>query len=373
MTGLFLIIYFHGIVRINMRPVIMCGGIGTKMWPLSRKKAPKHFLPLFDDKSLFELNYKTLLEMFSPEDIFIQTNQEQAKLAKEQAPDVPDRNFFVEPELRNHGPATGLMAAKLYAEDPNEPFITVQADVLRQPEPLWLETIEQVESLINQEQRLVTGGIRPEYAIMGVDYLIAESKPLKKGKLKIFEMKKWLGRDSKVGVEKYLENMAVFTHANHYAWTPELMLEAIKKHQPDWSGPLMEIANAVGTENEDEVIKQEYHKMPKGPVEEVTKYVLEQGYVFECPFQWADFGTWESLSNYFKLQQKPQYPKESVQIDSKNCFFRVPKDKFVASIGVENLVVVDSGDALLICNKNKSDKVKAVVNQLELKEKNKLL
>lgn len=356
-----------------MRPVIMCGGIGTKMWPLSRKKAPKHFLPLFEDKSLFQLNYETLKEKFPPAKIFIQTNQEQANLAKEQAPDIPKKNFFIEPELRNHGPATGLMATKLYAQDPDEPFILVQADVLRQPESLWLETIEEVENLIKQEKKLATGGIRPKYAIMGVDYLIAKPNPVKKGKLEIFKMEKWLGRDSKQGVEKYLENKAVFTHANHYAWTPKLMLEAFKEHKPDWYKPLMEIGKAIGTTKEKEVIKEEYHKMPEGPVEEVTQHVLEQGYVFECPFKWADFGTWESLSNFFRLQQRPQYPKESVQIGSKNCFFKVPKDKFVASIGVENLVVVDSGDALLICSKDKSGKVKEVVNHLQSEDKNNLL
>lgn len=356
-----------------MRPVIMCGGIGSKMWPMSRKKSPKHFLPLFEDKSLFQLNYETLKQKFPPDKIFIQTNQEQAGLAREQAPDIPEKNFFVEPELRNHGPATGLMATKLYAQNPDEPFILVQADVLRQPESLWLETIEEVENLIEQEKKLVTGGIRPEYAIMGVDYLIAKPNARKEGRLKIFKMEKWLGRNSKQGVEKYLENKAVFTHANHYAWTPKLMLEAFKKRKPEWYKPLMQIAKADGTSKEKKVMKKEYHKMPKGPVEEVTQYVLEEGYVFECPFKWADFGTWESLSNYFKLQQKPQYPKESVQIGSKNCFFKVPKNKFVASIGVENLVVVDSGDALLICSKDKSGKVKEVVNHLQSKEKNNLL
>ncbi len=356
-----------------MRPVIMCGGIGSKMWPMSRRRKPKHFLPLFEDESLFQLNYQTLREKFPAEKIFIQTNQEQANLAKKQAPEIPEENFFIEPELRNHGPATGLMAAKLYADDPDEPFINVQADVLREPKGLWLETIEQVEDLINKEKKLVTGGIRPEFAIMGVDYLIAKSDPKEKGNLEIFEMEKWLGRDSKEGVEKYLKKKAVFTHANHYAWTPKLMLEAFKEHKPEWHEPLTNIIDAVGTNKEKEVIEKQYHQMPKGPVEEVTKHVLEQGYVFECPFKWADFGTWESLSNYFKLQQEEQEPEESVQIESENCFFKIPKDKFVASIGVKDLVVVDSGDALLICKKDKTGRVKEVVNHLQEKEKDNLL
>ncbi len=357
-----------------MKPVIMCGGIGTKMWPMSRKKLPKHFVPLFEGKSLFQLNVKTLKEMFPPESIYIQTNQEQANLAKEQAPDIPDENIFIEPELRNHGPATGFMAAKLYKLDPNEPFITVQADVLRMPEENFLNTIEKVESIINQEKKLVTGGIRPEYAIMGVDYLIAKPKPIEKEGIKFFQMEKWLGRDSKQEVEKYLENKAVFTHANHYAWTPRLMLKAIERHQPAWHQPLMRIIQSLGTDNQEKIINQEYHKMLKGPIEIVTKHALGEGFVFEAPFKWIDFGTWESLTNYFQMNYSQKlFPKESVQIDSKNCFLKLPKGKFGATIGVEDLVIVDSGDALLVCHKDKTGEVGKVVDYLKDKEKNNLL
>jgi len=357
-----------------MKPVIMCGGIGTKMWPMSRKKLPKHFIPLFEGKSLFQLNVEALKEKFSPEGIYVQTNEEQSDLAQKQAPEIPKKNIFIEPELRNTGPATGFFAAKLFKIAPDEPFMLIQADLLRTPKEKFLKTIGEVEKLIKEEKRLVTGGEKPDFAVMGVDYLIVEPEPIEKNGINFYKMNKWLGRDSKEGIKKYLKDNAAFNHWNHNSWTPRLMLKAFKKYKPDWHGPLMKMIEAFGTEKENQVVKEEYHKMPKGPTEEVTSHVLEDAYIFEVPYECIDFGTWESLTNYFRMhQQEKLEPEESVQIDSKNCFLKLPKGKFGATIGVEDLVIVDSGDALLVCHKDKTGEVGKIVDHLKEKNKDNLL
>lgn len=116
-----------------MKPVIICGGIGSKMWPMSRSTMPKHFLPILNGKSLFQLNYETLRLKFEPRDIYIQTNALQAEIAKKQVEEIPEGNIFIEPEMRNQGPATGFAAAMLSKKYPDEPFMLVQADVLRRP------------------------------------------------------------------------------------------------------------------------------------------------------------------------------------------------------------------------------------------------
>ena len=101
-----------------MKPVIICGGWGTKMWPVSREHKPKHFINLFDNKSLFQHNYEALRTKFKPEEIYVSTNVDQVSLAKEQAPEIPDENYILEPDMRNQGPATGLIAAFLLAISP---------------------------------------------------------------------------------------------------------------------------------------------------------------------------------------------------------------------------------------------------------------
>jgi len=350
-----------------VKPVLICGGIGKKMWPASRSKMPKHFLPLFKGKSLFRLNYETLRLKFAPDEIYVQTTPPQAKIAQKQAPEIPRQNYFIEPEMRNHGPAMGFMAAKLLTLAPDEPFIIVQTDVIRQPPKKFIEMIEECDFLVKKEGKLITGGIRPKYAVMGVDYLIASLRPKRSRGMMIYQMEKWLGRDTKERVEKYLQRKAVFLHANHYSWTPRLLLAAYQKHAPEWYRPLQKIIRAFGKQGEKKKVAQEYARMPADGVERVTRHELVNGYVIEVPFEWIDFGTWESLALF--MSQKGGGHKNLFEADAENCFLQVPPHKFVALIGVKDLVIVDTADALLVCRRDQSGRVGEVVEYLRQKNK----
>jgi mannose-1-phosphate guanylyltransferase len=126
-----------------MKPVIICGGIGSKMWPESRQTSPKHFLPLINGKSLFEINWEVLRKKFEAKDIYLQTNALQAEIAKRLVPEIVLENIFIEPEMRNQGPATGFAAASLIkAGLGDEPMMLIQADLLRQPEEKFLAMID---------------------------------------------------------------------------------------------------------------------------------------------------------------------------------------------------------------------------------------
>ncbi|MFH1601812.1 MAG: sugar phosphate nucleotidyltransferase [Candidatus Shapirobacteria bacterium] len=356
-----------------MRPVIICGGIGSKMWPASRKTLPKHFLPLVKGRSLFEINCQALRKKFSPSQIYVQTNKEQAIIAKKQAPQIPDKNYFIEPEMRNHGPATGFAAAKLFKISPDEPFILIQADLLREPEAAYLQTLGQIERVIKRSGKLVTGGERPKYAVMGIDYLEIGRRAKVAGKAKFFQIKKWIWRDTKEKVKSYFDQRSVLAHWNHFSWTPRLTLEAYTKIKPDWGKPLVKMIAAFGTEKEERVIKREYGKMPSGPVEEVSGHLAEKMYVAELPFSCTDFGTWESVDRYYQKSKRKSKDGNILEINSQNCFVRKEKGKFTALIGVNNLAVVDTPDALLICKKEQSGKVGEVVDFLFEKKKNEFL
>jgi len=342
-----------------MKTVIICGGVGTKMWPLSRQKMPKQFLPLIEGKSIFQINWEVLRLKFKPEDIFLQTNADQAKIAKEQVPDILDENIFIEPEMRNQGPATGFCAAMLYKRFPDEPFMLVQADVLRNPPEKFIEMIEVFDNLIRKEGKLMTGGIRPKRGIAGIDFMIPGTKVENTGGINIYKMKKLVMRGDPERNEEAIEAGEVFGHANHYAWTPRLMLEAFKRRAPEWYEPLMNIINGAD-------IPTEYAKMPKDPIEaRVTKYEMNDGFVVECPFEWVDLGTWESLEEFLKKENI--YKNSNVlEIDGKDNF--VNSKKFTAIVGLSGIQVIETEDAILVVKKEKSGKVGDVFNFL--KEKN---
>lgn len=334
-----------------MKPVIICGGIGSKMWPVSRSSCPKHFAKLLGEKSLFQINYNALRLKFRPEEIYVQTNQEQALIAQEQVPEIPKENYFIEPEMRNQGPATGFAAAMLFNKFPDEPFMLVQADVMREPPEKFIEMVELFDETIRREGRLMTAGLKPDFAVMGVDYLIVDPET--------HRMQQWLGRGEKEVIEGYLKDGKALIHTNHYAWTPRKLLECLKARKPEWYGPLMNIVEGGN-------VVEEYAKMPKGPIEEVTQFELLEGLVVELPFVWRDFGTWESLASY--LGNKPA----DSEINSRNNFVW-PSKRYIATIGVEDLVIVDTPDALLVMKKNESGTVGQVVDKLKEEGNNELL
>ncbi len=341
-----------------MKPVLICGGVGTKMWPASRQSMPKHFLPLLNSKSLFELNYETLKRKFKPEDIYISTTESQYGLIKKIAKDIPEENYFLEPELRNTGPAIGFVAAKLYRQFPDEVFVIVQTDILREPAEDFLETMFRMEEIVLKTDKWLTGAIKPPFFMKGVDYMVSGDK-VGEG---VWNLASWLQRDREREIEEAMTENRAWLHANHYCWTPRLWLESYLRYRPEWGRPLMDIANG-GDE------KKIYPSIDKGPTEEWTmKSVLAgEGMMIELPFNWMDFGTWESLDKYLETAGAiHESPVQNVfELDSKDNFIRAKKGKFVATIGVENLVVVDTDDALLICRKDQSGRVGEVVDYLK--------
>lgn len=335
------------------------------MWPESRVKSPKHFLPLFNGKSLFQLNWEVLRAKFKPKEIYIQTNETQAKIAREQISEIVAENVFIEPETRNQGPATGFTAAMLFKKFPDEPFILVQADVLRTPGGKFIEMIEVCDRLAKQTGKYITGGIKPTYPVMGVDYLVPGERVSNGDEVKVSTVAQFLWRGTREQAEEYVSQKGALIHANHSCTTPRALLNMFKEYKPEWYEPLIQIINGAD-------IAKEYAKMPKGPVEDVTQMVHKAGnsLVVELPFEWTDFGTWESLMEYSSPNKEKH---ETIEIDASRNFIRVPTGKQVALIGVNDLVIVDTDDALLVCHKDHTGSVGKIVDKLKEHGKHELL
>lgn len=337
-----------------MIPVIICGGFGTKLWPISREHKPKHFLPLIGSKSLFQLNYEALRTHFKAEEIYISTNVDQAELAKKQVPEIVESNFILEPEMRNQGPATGNIAAFLYKKGlADEPFMVVQADVLREPTDSFIKMMLDCDGLAKKETKYITGGFKPDSAIAGVDYLIEGDRVSGENETGIYKVAKFVWRGSNDENEKVVGQGNALVHANHTCMTPRNLLNMFQKYRPEWYEPLFNIAKG-------EDLATEYAKLEPGPIEDVTEKVHQAGesLVVELPFKWFDFGTFESLYKYLKENNLYQVTQNIVEVESKGNFVRLDDpNKVVALVGVENLVVVDTGDALLICPDNQTSKV----------------
>jgi mannose-1-phosphate guanylyltransferase len=350
-----------------MKAVIICGGVGSKMWPESRATSPKQFLPLIGEKSLFQLNWEALRLKFSPEEIFLQTNAQQAEIAKKQVAEILSENVFIEPEMRNQGPATGFAAASLIKKGfGDEAFMLVQADVMRKPEDKFIGMLEVMGALAEESNDYITGGIAPESIVRGVDYLVKGELVKEEKGVKVFRVADYIDRTEEEKIKKYLGTDKLLIHANHTTMTPNNLLAMYKKYRMDWYEPLMNIVNGGD-------VPTEYAKMPKAGIEDVTKLVYTKGeaLVAELPFEWIDFGTWESLAKYLVEREMYTSDSKTIELDSTNNFVRT--NKTVALIGVNDLIVIDKNDALLICKNDKTGKVGEVVDKLKAENKIELL
>lgn len=345
-----------------MIPVIICGGFGTKLWPVSREHKPKHFLKLIDGKSLFELNYEALRTRYEPGQIYVSTNEDQAVMAQELVPEIPVENYILEPEMRNQGPATGLIAATLYKKGfADEPFMIIQADDLREPVEGLIKMMEDCDALARKDNKYITGGFKPEYPVMGVDYLIKGERVSASESVGIYKVGRFVWRSTKEETEKLIKQDDALVHTNHTCMTPRNLLNMFQKYRLEWYEPLMNIVNGGD-------VRTEYVKMPPGPIEDVTQEVHKAGesLVVEHPFRWIDFGTFESLSKYLKEKGIYELSENIVEIDAKDNFVMLDDpNKIVALIGVENLVVVDTGDVLMVCRTDQSGKVKEALNTVK--------
>ncbi len=325
------------------------------MWPESSPQMPKHFLPLIGGKSLFEITWESLRKKFEAKEIFLQTNEVQVKIAQRQVPEIVADNTFVEPETRNQGPATGMAAAMLLKRGfGDEPFMLIQVDDIRKPEEKLFAMMEVCDRLARETSKYITGGIKPEYAVMGVDYLIKGEMVSQEGETEVFKVAKFLWRSTKEAAEEYVKDGLALIHSNHTCMTPNNFLKMYQKYKSEWYEPLLNYVNGAD-------LGVEYAKMPKGPIEDVTQLVHAAGesLVVELPFDWVDIGTWESLSLYTK-----EGNQNVIAIDAQNNFVR--SDKKVAIVGLNDLAVIDSPNGLLVCPKSQSGRVGEVVAKLKV-------
>lgn len=351
-----------------MKIIVTAGGQGTKMWPYSRQDKPKQFQPIIGDVSSYEQNIKILLREFKPEDIYISTKRKFIKYVSEQSPEIPLKNYIVEPDIaKDRGPAEGLAFVRLSLSHPDEPFFIVQADCIRDPEAGFLEMIRHAEKLVTKHKQLVTGGIKATEPNMGVDWLKLDGQIGSTGEA--YHIEEFLFRRTTLKETRSLvQNFHVVAHCNHMCWYPDQILDAYKQYRPDWYEALMKIKDVMDKPGEQEAIEKIYAEMEKGSTEDVTTHVMNSGkaMVILLPYKWTDVGTWGSVYDFFEDGAENYTDGNVVTINTNGSLIKTSnKNKVIAVAGLKDLIVVDTEDALLVVPKDEIDKIKEVQKLLK--------
>lgn len=353
-----------------MKILIVAGGQGTKLWPYSRKDKPKQFQPIYKGKSSFQYGVETFLKRYSADDIFISTKHKFIKYVSEQAPQIPLKNYIIEPNSpKDRGPGEGYAFLILSMKHPDEPFFYYQSDMIREPEEAFLDMVEDAERLAVKHKKFISGGIRASSPNMGADYLrLGEQIPADSNQ-EVYAIDQFHFRKGTIQATKELmENFHVVAYWNHTCWYPDLMLDAYKKYRPDWYEALMRIRDVIGKPGEDEAIKAIYETMENGSTEEVTHHIMDGGEAMAIllPFKVTDFGTWETMYEHFSDGTNSYYDGNGVFFDSRGTFVKTTNLKKVVAISsADDLIVVDTEDVLMILPRSRLDTLKELQGMIE--------
>ncbi len=348
--------------------VIMAGGGGTRLWPLSRRARPKQMLRLIDHRSLFQTSVERLEGVFPLERIFVVTVKEQAMELQEQCPSIPVENFIIEPSPRGTASVVGLAAVALKQRDPQAVMAVLTSDHFIGNEAGFRELLK-IAYDVAQDGYLVTIGIQPNYPATGYGYI-------QKGD--------YLGAYSGVDVcrvlrfkEKPDDNHAreMFSTGDHtwnsgmFFWRVDDIFAEFRRQMPDLTTKLEEIASVWNSNRRQEVIQRVWPTLKQ---ETIDYGVMEDAHnVAVIPasgLKWSDVGTWDSLFDVLPSDANGNIVMggRHLAIDTRESLVYVNQEhRLIVTIGVEDLVLVDTGDVLLVCRKDQAQKVRNVVDELK--------
>jgi mannose-1-phosphate guanylyltransferase len=352
-----------------MYVVIMAGGSGTRFWPRSRAVLPKQMLNLFGDRTMLQLTHERIKDFVSEKNILIITNNDLKEGIVEQLPDVPVENIIAEPFGRNTAPCIALAASiikKRSSED--ETMIILPADHLIQGTNRFKQCMLAAAEYAPREGCLITVGIKPAYPETGYGYIQKDRQIAESLDHTIFKVKTFAEKPDYEIAERFIKSGDFLWNSGMFIWTVAAITNAMEEFQPELVDGFSLIENKLDCPEMDEAIRDVYSKIKPVSIDYGVMEVAKKVCVLEGDFVWNDVGSWEAVYNLSDKDSDKNAieAKEQILLSSKNNYIYSSK-KLIAAVGIEDLVVVDTDDALLICKKEESQKIKDVVDTLRRK------
>lgn len=355
-----------------MKFLILAGGKGTRLWPVSRVDKPKQFQKLVGERTMLQETAERLLPRFSQNDIFIATNKAYAQEVRREIPDLPDGNVIVEPSFRERASAIALSCALLSARGEDDTLVILPSDhLIGERESFW-RALEKAESFIaGRPEALVTIGIRPTAPETGYGYLKYAGKNLGGGTTDLYKMEGFFEKPDPEAVKRYLESGLIW-NSGIYVCRISAILDRFQRFLPDTSERLNRIRKAARSGKADKVIAKEYPLMDMVSFEYGILEKDDDAFVLVSEFSWSDVGSWSALRESLLAGGKNMSRGEHLDVGSKNIMVYGSK-KLIATVGLEDVIIVDTEDAILVCDKKNSQLVKELVHKLDQEGKIKLL
>lgn len=350
--------------------VIMAGGVGSRFWPRSKERKPKQLIRIFGDNTMIQDTVKRLEGLVEPKNIFVITNKIQKGRVKEQLPQLPAENIVDEPFGKNTAACIGLASILVKAKNNEAVIVTLPSDHLIKDDEEFRKCLKNAAEFAFESKGLVTIGITPTRPETGYGYIQFDEKEISSN---IYKVLTFAEKPNLATAKRFIESGDFLWNAGIFVWRVDTILEEIKTFLPDLHEGLVEIENAIGTSEFDKQLVNVYGQLKSISIDYGVMEKANNVYLTKADFYWNDVGSWEAVYEVAEKDEEGNALVGDVYTEKTfNSYVFSPK-KFVATIGVENLIVIDTNEALLICNRDNAQEVRQIVEYLKMNKRSELI
>lgn len=333
--------------------ILMAGGAGTRLWPLSTDENPKQFLALFDGRSLLQLTFERLLPLVPPEAMFVSTNERYRGKVAEQLPALPPGNILVEPSRRNTAPAIALCMSQVRAQLGDDPVTGIfPSDQYVQDPAAFLAAVEKAWQAAEAEPFLLTIGIEPDHPNTGFGYLEVSDEEIAPSAVRL---RRFVEKPDRARAEEFVRSGRFVWNGGMFVWRTSVFEEALRKSAPDIAGLVREIEAAGATWT------AAYERMPSISIDYALMEKAPNVATVRGSFGWSDVGSWRAVASLIDSSPALHVHLE----DSAGVLVRSDGRRPVAVIGLDDVAVIDAPDGLLVLKLDRSEALSAVVKKLK--------
>lgn len=350
--------------------IIMAGGIGSRFWPLSKTEKPKQFLDILGTgRTLLQLTFDRFSNLFLKENILVVTSADYKEIVLEQLPELQEDQVLSEPMRKNTAPCIAYANQRILKSNPDAVIVTSPADHLILKQDLFLEEIRKALEFAGRRDALLTLGIKPNRPETGYGYIQAGTKTVSKKYENLRKVKTFTEKPDYDLARVFIESGEFFWNSGIFIWSLNSIMKAFEKYLPDVNSLFISEDN-YGTPGESDFINDVYATCPNISIDYGIMEKADNVYVLYSDFGWSDLGTWGSLYEHSEKDKWGNVLRGSdVYIyDVNNSIINFPNDKLVVLQGLENFIVVESGNILLVCKKDEEQNIKQFVHDVKIRK-----
>ena len=348
-----------------MYAAIMAGGSGTRLWPKSRKNCPKQLHVLSGDQTLIQQTVGRLAGVVDNDSIYVIAHQTHLAPIREQLPWLTEGQLVGEPHARNTAPAVGVIAALIGHRDPDAVFVVLPSDHMITREDKFRSVLEAAGQIAAEGPNVVTIGIRPTGAETGYGYIEMADDMRSIGDVAVHSVAAFKEKPNAKQAEEYVSSWKYLWNSGVFVWSARTVMDLYRDHAPEIYKLLLRFQDAIGTADEDRVFHEIYDAFPSISVDYAIIEHASNIKVITSTFGWSDLGSWSSLYDITGTDaDKNAVIGEHVGVDTYGCLIH-SSGKLIATVGLDNMIVVDDGDVLLIMPAGRAQDVKTLLDEIK--------